>query len=99
MEYSEIGDLFDLILRYQDVGKYLSEADCWKIIIQLIRGIHVLHQNGIIHRDLKSQNIFMFRDGRIKLGDMNVALCRDVADRDQYESSEDFQIGTPFYSR
>jgi serine/threonine protein kinase len=86
MEYSDYGDLFDLILRYQDVKKHMSEEDCWKIIIQLIRGVEVLHANGIIHRDLKSQNILMFRDGRVKIADMNVALCRDVANIGRVEN-------------
>ena len=76
-----------MILRYQEVGKYMTEEDCWKIIIQIVRGVGVLHNNGIIHRDLKSANIFLFKDGRVKLGDLNVAKCREVDGSGNYELS------------
>lgn len=73
MEYSDLGDLLHLISRYQELGKYMKEEEAWKIIIQVVKGLRVLHKNGIIHRDLKPSNIFLFKDGRVKLGDFNVA--------------------------
>ena len=39
----------------------------------MIRGLKALHDHKILHRDLKSANIFLYNDGTAKLGDMNVS--------------------------
>jgi NIMA (never in mitosis gene a)-related kinase len=39
----------------------------------MIRGLHALHEKRILHRDLKSANVFMYNEGTVKLGDMNVS--------------------------
>ena len=39
----------------------------------MIKALKALHQLKIFHRDLKSANVFLFSDGRAKLGDMNVS--------------------------
>merc|ERR1711893_229909 len=36
---------------------------------QITNGLHALHRKGLIHRDLKPQNIFVTKDGVIKIGD------------------------------
>lgn len=50
-----------------------SEEDIWRILIQTVKGLQQLHINNIMHRDLKSANIFLFSDGSVKLGDLNVS--------------------------
>lgn len=60
------------------------------MFIQITRGLKALHQLRILHRDLKSANVFVFKDGSFKLGDMNVSklaksLCKT-------------QTGTPYYA-
>jgi NIMA (never in mitosis gene a)-related kinase len=39
----------------------------------MTRGLQALHEKSILHRDLKSANVFMELDGVIKLGDLNVS--------------------------
>ena len=40
----------------------------------MLKGLKALHKRGILHRDLKSANIFLSEDGSvIKLGDLNVS--------------------------
>jgi len=51
----------------------------------------VLHQMKIFHRDLKSANIFLFKNGTVKLGDLNVSK---VAKRGLLYT----QTGTPYYA-
>jgi len=46
----------------------------------------------ILHRDLKSANVFLFKDGRIKLGDMNVS--KEVTKNGMLFT----QTGTPYYA-
>ena len=43
------------------------------MFIQQVRGLKCLHEIMIFHRDLKSANIFLYKDGTAKLGDMNVS--------------------------
>jgi NIMA (never in mitosis gene a)-related kinase len=45
----------------------------WKVIIQVVKGLKALHDMKILHRDMKSANIFLFKDGTAKLGDLNVS--------------------------
>lgn len=39
----------------------------------MVKGLNNLHSKNILHRDLKSANIFLNKDGTVKLGDMNVS--------------------------
>lgn len=39
----------------------------------MLSGLHALHRAKIVHRDLKCANVFMTKDGIIKLGDLNVS--------------------------
>jgi NIMA (never in mitosis gene a)-related kinase len=50
-----------------------TENELWKIAIQVIHGLNALHELNIMHRDLKSANVFLNHDHTIKLGDMNVS--------------------------
>ena len=58
----------------------------------MTRGLQVLHEKKILHRDLKSANVFMELDGVIKLGDLNVSK---QAKKDGLLST---QTGTPYYA-
>jgi NIMA (never in mitosis gene a)-related kinase len=61
------------------------------LIQQTIEGLKHLHDMQILHRDLKSANVFLYRDGRVKLGDLNVSK---VAKRGLVYT----QTGTPYYA-
>ena len=47
----------------------------------------------ILHRDIKSANIFLFKDMRVKLGDLNVSKI--IKQKDQLTHT---QTGTPYYA-
>lgn len=67
------GDLFSYIA-YK--GGKLHEAECGIIIIQLLEAIRYLHTNGIVHRDVKPENILVdsLREGaRVVLSDFGSA--------------------------
>lgn len=57
----------------------------------MIKGLNTLHTKNILHRDLKSANIFLNTNGTIKLGDMNVSK---VAKYGLLST----QTGTPYYA-
>jgi len=69
-EYVEHGDLFDLLI--------FGEAPIpWKtrvlISLQIAQAVYYLHSKKIIHRDLKSQNVLIGSNNRIKLCDLGLA--------------------------
>lgn len=69
----------------------MHEGEVWKTFIQLTFGLKKLHDFKVFHRDLKSANVFLFKDGTVKLGDMNVSK---VAKQGMLFT----QTGTPFYA-
>ena len=91
MEYADKGDLYQKILQLKKIGCLIDEIDAWKIIIQMTRGLKSLHDLKILHRDLKSANIFLFSDGTAKIGDLNVSK---VARKGLGYT----QTGTPYYA-
>lgn len=85
------GDLYQRILEYQQRGRYMSESFVWTLAIQLAQALAALHAMNILHRDIKSANVFLTLDGRVKLGDMNVSK---VAKQGLLHT----QTGTPYYA-
>lgn len=68
------------------------EPDIWKVFIQVVRGLKAMHDLNIMHRDLKSANVFLYKDFTAKLGDMNVSK---VANKRGLNYT---QTGTPYYA-
>ena len=73
MEYADKGDVYQKIVQFKRAGCLIEESDVWKVFIQMTRGLKALHDLKILHRDLKSANIFLFSDGSAKIGDLNVS--------------------------
>ena len=91
MEYADKGDLYQKITEYKKTAMLFEESDIWRILLQLIKGLKSLHDLKILHRDLKSANVFLFSDGSVKLGDLNVSK---VAKKGLGYT----QTGTPYYA-
>ena len=91
MEYADKGDLYQKILQFKKIGCLIEEIDIWRIFIQMVKGLKSLHDLNIIHRDLKSSNIFLFADGTAKIGDLNVSKVIN-------KGVGFTQTGTPYYA-
>ena len=90
-EYADGGDLYQRILEYQKRGRYMSESFLWMLAVQLSQALAALHALSVLHRDIKSANVFLCSDGKVKLGDMNVSK---VAKAGLLRT----QTGTPYYA-
>ena len=73
MDYADDGDVYQKIVDHQKNKTNFEEEDVWRIFIQMTRGLRALHQLKIFHRDMKSANVFLCKDGTTKLGDLNVS--------------------------
>ena len=91
MEYADKGDLYQKITQFKKIGCLIEEIDVWRIFIQMTKGLKALHDLKILHRDLKSANIFLFSDGSAKIGDLNVSKV-------VYKGLGFTQTGTPYYA-
>jgi hypothetical protein len=93
MEYADGGDLTTLIRRVEkDTGGGLDEEEALGLFVQLLLALRHLHDRRIVHRDIKSQNVFLTSRGIVKLGDFGIAakLAHSAA-------VARTQIGTPLY--
>jgi NIMA (never in mitosis gene a)-related kinase len=73
MEYCNGGDLLAKIASYKKRGSLMPEKDVWLYFVQMVRGLQCLHDMKIVHRDIKCANLFLGKDGSLKLGDLNVS--------------------------
>lgn len=58
---------------YIEEEKVLTWKDTVHFVIQILRALQHAHDKGIVHRDIKPQNIMMFTDGTIKVMDFGIA--------------------------
>ena len=92
MEYADDGDLQTKINKKRKEQKYFSEKLIWLYSIQMIEGLKALHDKKIMHRDLKSANVFLTKNKhQCKLGDMNVSKVI----KEKFLTT---QTGTPYYA-
>ncbi|KAI8961139.1 hypothetical protein F5Y11DRAFT_357917 [Daldinia sp. FL1419] len=76
LEYASGGELFDYILNH----RFLKDGPARRLFAQLISGVGYLHKKGIVHRDLKLENLLLDRNRNIIITDFGFANTFDPAD-------------------
>ncbi|XP_074168934.1 serine/threonine-protein kinase Nek11 isoform X2 [Rhinolophus sinicus] len=71
-EYCEGRDLDYRIQEYKEAGKTFLESQIIEWFIQLLLGVDYMHERRILHRDLKSKNVFL-KNNQLKIGDFGVS--------------------------
>lgn len=102
--FGEIGDLVYIVMKYvhgESLAerlrreKSLSPAEAQRILRDLALALDSAHRDGVIHRDLKAENILIERGtGRAMLTDFGVALLRSL---DPVRADAAHAFGTPHY--
>ncbi len=92
MEYCEGEALHDRLKR---VGR-IYWKDAFKIITDAAQGLKFAHDNGIVHRDIKPDNIFITKEGVVKILDMGLAKLT-VAGNQAHLTQDGSALGTPHY--
>ncbi|GIY77100.1 myosin-IIIa [Caerostris darwini] len=84
--------LSDLLLWMRKEGKLLSEEEIAAILKMCMMAIHHLHQNDIIHRDIRAANFILSPEGEIKIIDFGTcALVKDS------EGKTHSSVGSPYW--
>jgi eukaryotic-like serine/threonine-protein kinase len=101
--FGEIGEFVFIIMKYVH-GESLAarlrrdgtigSAECRKVLSELAQALDYAHREGVVHRDLKAENILIERGtGRAMLTDFGVALLRSL----DPERDAGARYGTPHY--
>lgn len=76
LEYASGGELFDFILTH----RFLKDPPACRLFAQLVSGVGYLHKKGIVHRDLKLENLLLDRNRNIIITDFGFANVFDPVD-------------------
>ena len=91
MEYCDEGDLNDFIIKKKESQTLIEEDLIWNLFIKITIGLAHIHQMKILHRDLKTMNIFLKNGFQVKIGDLGVAK---ILLKNSFAKT---LIGTPYY--
>jgi len=58
-------------------GGRMPDKEFWNILRQVVEGLSFAHSMNVVHRDVKPDNIFLLKDGRVKLTDFGIARAAD----------------------
>lgn len=90
MEYADGGCLRDYVGRQGDAP--IPEAEVKWLAYQLVSGLQHVHAHSILHRDIKSENIFLTASGLLKLGDFGISKVLTEG-----ATKAASVVGTPYY--
>ncbi|WIA14899.1 hypothetical protein OEZ85_001614 [Tetradesmus obliquus] len=90
MDWCSEGDLYSILQKRK--GQLLPEDTVLDWFVQICLGLKHVHDRKILHRDLKSQNIFVSSGGLLKLGDFGVSKVLGST-----AALASTAVGTPYY--
>jgi NIMA (never in mitosis gene a)-related kinase len=91
-EYCDQGDLHSLLIELRRRNERVPEAQVLSWLAQLCLALSHLHRQRILHRDVKTSNIFVTADRTLKLGDFGLARALQAQ-----QEAVVTRVGSPFY--
>jgi NIMA (never in mitosis gene a)-related kinase len=92
LEYADSGDLDQQLNKQKKKKEYFKENLIINWLVQTCLGLKHIHYLHVIHRDIKPQNIFLTKNGIIKIGDFGISKVLEKNEKDTSTC-----IGTPLY--
>lgn len=92
MEYADGGNLANKIQKYANQGIKFGYDEILRYIAQITLALMAMHSKNILHRDIKTQNIFITKNDILKLGDFGISKQVDTKSALNATS-----CGTPYY--
>ena len=92
MDYADGGDLYALIGSHKSKKVLMQESQIVSIFSQICLAIRHVHSKRILHRDLKTQNVFLTKQRKVQLGDFGISRVL----QNTYDCAKT-AIGTPYY--
>ena len=89
MEYADGGTLAEYLTQQTQP---LPEHKVLEMFLQIAEAISYVHDHNILHRDIKAANIFLSRDGTLKIGDFGISKMLSTA-----HPGANTVLGTPYY--
>lgn len=92
LQYCDGGDLASRIKAAKKAKVYFEEGQILDWLSQLALAIAYIHKRRVLHRDLKSQNVFLTSNNLVRLGDFGIARVLEHT----FECAKTV-VGTPYY--
>ena len=73
MEFCDVGDLAFHIKKKRAKSVFFTETEIMNWFVQLCLSLEYIHGRKVLHRDIKSSNVFLTRNNTIKLGDFGIS--------------------------
>jgi serine/threonine protein kinase len=94
--YAKNGDLATYIIKNNETfRKGLQESSVFGVFSQILNGIETIHESGLVHLDLKPDNILLFDDFKVAVADF--ALAKDIRGEDQKGTFNKYRVGAKQY--
>lgn len=73
MEYAARGEIFDHLV----ANLRMKEEEAARVFTQIVHAVSYCHRQGVVHRDLKAENVLLDQDMNVKVSEMYIMLANE----------------------
>ena len=92
MEFMNNGDLNNYYDAFEKLNSKIPEEKIWDLLLKCLSALLYIHNQGLIHRDIKLDNIFLDENFNIKIGDFNVSAVIDQNSAENFTQDPQKQL-------